>query len=94
MPLPLLLKAPDQRAGDNIMSVAINIRPNINPFADDALHRKASTVDQRINIFNMESTTSGGALDSQGCFVHGDVTDMEKTTRFMRVGISDIWTYI
>jgi hypothetical protein len=94
MPFPLLLKTPDQRHGDNIMSVAINIRPNINPFADDALHRKASAVDQRINIFNMESTTSSGALDGLGCFVHDDATDMETTTRFMRVGVPDIYIYI
>jgi hypothetical protein len=39
----------------------------------------------------MESTTSRGALESLGCFVHGDATDTQMTTRFVREAVSDIY---
>ena len=65
------------------MPVAIDIRPDFDAFADDTLHGKAAAVDQRVNIFDMESAAYCGALDSLSCFVHGDATDMEMTSRFI-----------
>jgi hypothetical protein len=64
------------------MPVAINIGPDLDTLSDDALHRKAAAVDQRINVFNMENAADRGALDSLSCFVHGDAIDMEITSRF------------
>ena len=51
--------------------------------SDDTLHRKATAVDQRINIFNMKTAAGRGALDSLSCFVHGDAIDMEMTSHFV-----------
>ena len=78
-PFAVLLATPDQRRGDHIMAVAIDIRPHLDALADDALHREAAAVDQRENVFDMES--AAGALDSLSCFVHGDAIDMEMTSR-------------
>ena len=64
------------------MAVAIDVRPYLDALADDALHREAAAVDQRINVFDMESTAGCGALDSLSCFVHGDATDMEMSVPF------------
>ena len=64
------LAAPDQRRGDDIVPVAADVSPNFDPLAGYPLHRIAAAVDQRINVLDMEST--GGALDSLSCFVHGD----------------------
>ena len=61
------------------MAVAIDVGPHLDALADDALHREAAAVDQRENIFDMESAT--GALDSLSCLVHGDAIDMGKTSR-------------
>ena len=78
-PFAVVLATPDQRGGDDVMAVAIDIRPHVDALADDALHREATAVDQRKNVFDMESAT--GALDSLSCFVHGDAIDMEMTSR-------------
>src|SRR5580692_4898670 len=64
------------------MPVAIDIGPDLDALSDDAFHRKAAAVDQRIDIFNMENPAGCGALDSLSCFVHGDAIDMETTSRF------------
>ena len=53
------------------MPVAIDIGPDLDALADDPLDRKAAAIDQRIDIFDMESAAVG-ALDSLSCFVHGD----------------------
>ena len=82
-PFAVLLAAPDQRRGDHIMAVAIDVGPDLDALADDPLHGKAAAVDQRINIFDMESAAGRGALDSLSCFVHGDAIDMEMTSRFV-----------
>ena len=81
-PFAVAFAAPDQRRVHDIMPVAIDIRPNLDALSDDALHRKAAAVDQRIDIFDMEGAAGCGALDSLGCFVHGDAIDMEATSRF------------
>ena len=75
-PFPVLLAAPDHRTGDDVMAVAIDVGPDVDALAGDALHGKAAAVDQRKNIFDMESTAGCGALDSLSCFVHGDATDL------------------
>ena len=64
------------------MPVAIDVGPDLDPLADDPLHREAAAVDQRIDILDMESAAGLGALDSLSCFVHGDAIDMETTSRF------------
>ena len=61
---------------------------------DDALHRKAAAVDQRIDIFDMESAAGSGALDSLSCFVHGDAIDMESRTSRFLCGKETFRTYI
>ena len=77
MPFPIGLQPPDQRAGDLVMAVAVDIRPHFDAFADHALHGEAAAVDQRVNVFNMESAAGCSALDSLSGFVHGDATDLE-----------------
>jgi hypothetical protein len=64
------------------MSVAIDIRPDLDPLSDDPLHGKAAAVDARVYVFNLESAAGYSALDSLSCFVHGDAIDMERTSRF------------
>ena len=59
------------------MSVAVNISPYLDTLADDALHGKATAIDQGINVFDMESAADCSALDSLSGFVHGDATDLE-----------------
>src|ERR1700730_6564805 len=81
-PFAVALPTPDQCRTDDIMAVAVDIRPNLDAFSDDTLHREATAVDQRINIFNMEGAAGRGALDSLSCFVHGDAIDMGTTSRF------------
>src|SRR5450631_1616169 len=81
-PLPILLAAPDQRGSRHIMAVAIDVCPDFDTLPDDTLHGKAAAVDQRIDVFDMESAARS-ALDSLSCFVHGDAIDMEKTSRFI-----------
>ena len=54
-PFAVLLAPPDQRRGNHIMAIAIDIRPDLDALADNALHGKAAAVDQRKNIFDMES---------------------------------------
>jgi len=68
-------------AGHAVETV-LDVRPHLDAFADDPFHRKAAAVDQGINVFDVESACSG-ALDSLSCFVHGDATDMEMTSRFV-----------
>ena len=68
LPVAVALAAPHQRCGDDIVAVAIDIRPDVDPFAHDALHRKAAAIDDRINVFNMESAAVCDALDSSGLF--------------------------
>src|SRR6202021_185735 len=46
-------------------------------FACDTLHGKATAIDLRVNIFDMEGTACCGALDSLSGFVHGDATDLK-----------------
>ncbi len=75
-PFPVLLAAPDHGTGNDVMAVAVDIGPYVNALADDALHGIAAAVDQRENIFDMESTAGRGALDSLSCFVHGDATEL------------------
>ena len=93
-PFAVLLATPDQRCGDHIVAVAIDIRPDVDALADDPLHGKAAAVDQRINIFDMESAADCGALDSLSCFVHGDAIDMEWTSRFVcgKGDVPDLYT--
>ena len=57
-PFAVLLATPDQRRGNDIVAVAIDIRPHFDALADDALHRKAAAVDQRINVLDMESAAA------------------------------------
>ena len=45
------------------MAVAIDVRPHLDALARDALHGKAAAIDQRVNIFDMEST-AGAALST------------------------------
>src|SRR5439155_20873374 len=52
-PLPVLCVAPDQRCCHHIVSVAINVRPDLDALAHDPLHGKAAAVDARINVFDM-----------------------------------------
>src|SRR5580692_6502814 len=92
-PFAVLFAAPDQRGVYDIMSVAVDIRPDLDALPGDAFHSKAAAVDQRINIFNMKSAAGCGALDSLSCFVHGDAIDMEATSRFL-CGKGDVPTYI
>src|SRR5580692_879922 len=82
-PFAVLFAAPDQRGVHDIMSVAVDIRPDLDALPGDAFHSKAAAVDQRINIFNMKSAAGCGALDSLSCFVHGDAIDMEVASRFL-----------
>jgi hypothetical protein len=83
-PFPVLLTAPDHGRCHDFMSVAIDIGPNLDALSDNPLHGKAAAVDQRINVFDMESAAGRSALDSLSCFVHGDAIDMESTSRFVR----------
>jgi hypothetical protein len=64
------------------MAVTIDIRPDFDALSNDPLHRKAAAIDQRINVFNMESAAGRGARDSLSCFIHGDAIDMGITSRF------------
>ena len=90
-PFAVQLATPDQRRGNDIVPVAVDVGPNFDPLADDPLHRIAPTVDQRINVLDMEST--GGALDSLSCFVHGDAAvDMEVTSPLREGRSRDLYT--
>ena len=74
------------------MSIAINIRPHVDALADNPLHGKAAAVNARINVFNVKGACSG-ALDSLGCFVHGDA-NMEVASLFVcgKGDVPDIYT--
>jgi hypothetical protein len=74
------------------MAVAIDVGPDFDTLPDNTLHGEAAAVDQRIDVFDMESAARS-ALDSLSCFVHGDAIDMEKTSRFV-CGKRDAQTYI
>jgi hypothetical protein len=37
--------APDQRGDDYLMPVAVDVRPDVDALADDALHRIAAAID-------------------------------------------------
>src|ERR1700730_16685164 len=90
VPCVSALRAPNQRCGNDIVPVTINIRPDFDALADDSLNRKTAAVNQRIDIPDMESAT--GTLDSLSCFVHGDAaTGMEMTSR-LREGVPNLYT--
>ena len=64
------------------MAVAIDIGPDFDALADDALHRKAAAVDGGIDVLDMESAAGRRGLDNLSGFVHGDAIDTEMTSRF------------
>ena len=82
VPVMVALETPEQRRVHDIVPVAIDVGPNLDALSDNALDGKAAAIDQRINIFDMESAANSGALDSLSCFVHGDAIDMELVSRF------------
>ena len=78
-PFAVVLTTPHQRGGDDVVAVAIDIRPHLDALADDTLHREAAAIDLRKDVFDMESATR--ALDSLSCLVHGDAIDMGMRSR-------------
>ena len=79
-PLPVDLAAPDQRRGDHLVPVAVDIGPHLHGLADDPFDRKAAAIDRGEDVFNMES--AGSALDRLRSFVHGDAAiDVEMLFR-------------
>ncbi len=53
-PFPVLLGAPDQRGADHGVAVAVDVSPNLDPFAGDPLHGEAAAIDRRIDVFDQE----------------------------------------
>ena len=82
-PFAVLLQPPNQRCRRYIMSIAIEIGPNLDALPYDSFHGKAAAIDQRINVFDMKSAACCGALDSLNCFVHGDAIEIVNTPHSM-----------
>ena len=82
LPFAVLLAAPDQRGADDSVAVAIDVRPDLDAFARDALHGEAAAIDRWIDVFNKESAAGRGTLDSLNCLVHGDAIDKKAGARF------------
>jgi hypothetical protein len=80
-PVPVGLAAPQQVCADDVVTVAQNIRPDVDAFARDPFHGEAAAIDRRIDVFNKESAACCGTLDSLNCLVHGDAIDKEATSR-------------
>ena len=93
LPLAVLFATPDQRHGNYIMAVTIDVRPHFDRLADDTLHGKAAAIDQRVDIFDMECAAGSGARDGLSCSIHGDAIDLESTPRFV-AGKRRFRTYI
>ena len=51
VPVPVLLPPPDERRGDDLVTVAIDIRPHLDRLADDPLDREAAAVDRSDRCF-------------------------------------------
>ena len=56
-PFAVVLAPPDQRGGDDIMAVAVDVGPHFDAFAGDPLDGIAAAVDQRIDVLDMESAS-------------------------------------
>lgn len=69
VPLGVLLTAPDEGSGDDVMAIAKNVRPNVDGFTDDPLHGKARAVNAGIYVFDVESIASD-VPDQSVRFVH------------------------
>ncbi|MET0878152.1 MAG: hypothetical protein ABWY14_13505 [Tardiphaga sp.] len=63
------------------MAVAIEIREHLDRLIYDPLYREATTVDDRINVFDVEGA-NGDRFHDLGSFVHSDAIDMRMSSRF------------
>jgi hypothetical protein len=64
------------------MTVTVDVGPHLDALAHDPFDGEATAVNQRVNIFDMESAGCG-AFYGLRSFVHGDAIDMETTSRFI-----------
>src|SRR6185437_1211359 len=55
MPVVGLLLAPDHVGGEDVVTFAKNIRPDINGFAGDAFDRVPTTVDTRVDVLDAKT---------------------------------------
>ena len=69
-PLAVNLATPDQCRRNHVVSVAIDVGPNLHALADDTFDRETAAINRGVNIFDLESATR--ALDSLAGFVHSD----------------------
>lgn len=55
MPFRLVLGTPDQRGGEDVMTVAKNIRPHVDDFVRDAFNCITAAIYTRENVLDMKS---------------------------------------
>src|SRR5262245_75843 len=56
-PVVAALGLPKQRGGNDVVTIAKNIGPDINRFADNAFDRITTALDARVNVLNTEART-------------------------------------
>ncbi len=79
LPIAIDFAPPQQRCGDDVVAVAIDVGLNLDPLADDPFDRKAAAIDQRLDGFDMKRPAQCRADHGLGCFIHGDAKYVEHT---------------
>lgn len=70
-PLAVKVAPPKQRGSYDVVAIAENVGPHLDPFADNALYGKASAVDDREDVLNVKNAACYDVLSHSFRFIHG-----------------------